>query len=129
MLLGLLTLVVLGGSSGCATLAGRWSGDNLKPEMARDQFALLRPAGEPGRFVSAELRLQPDGTYTAEVNYSGKIERHMGTWKYDNKDFINFTDKEGNTYGYGLRKVDEQTIQLIKGLKGTDVTLTLKKEP
>lgn len=129
MLGGLLALTVLAGSSGCASLAGRWTGDSLKPEMARDQFKLLRPAEQPGKFVSADLRLQQDGTYTAEVNYDGKIERFMGTWKYDDKGFLNFVDKQGNSYGYAVRKVDDETIQLIKGVKGTDVTLTLKKQP
>jgi hypothetical protein len=129
MFSGLLALTVLAGSSGCATLAGRWTGDSLKPEMARDQFKLLRPAEQSGKFVSADLRLQPDGSYTAEVNYDGKVERFMGSWKYDDKGFVTFVDKQGNSYGYAVRKVDDQTIQLIKSVKGTDVTLTLKKQP
>ena len=129
VLIGLLALVALGGSSGCASLAGRWTGDTLKPEMARDQFKLLRPAEQPGKFVSADLRLQNDGTYTADVNYDGKVAHFMGSWKYDDKGFLNLNDKQGNSYGYAVRKVDDQTIQLIKGIKGTDVTLTLKKQP
>lgn len=126
---GIMALMVLAGSTGCVSLAGRWTGDTLKPEMAREQFKLLRPAEEPGKFVSADLRLQPDGSFTAEVNYDGKLEQHMGTWKYDDKGFLNLNDKKGNSYGYAAKKVDDQTLQLIKAIKGTDVTLTLKKQP
>lgn len=129
LLPGLLALVVLSGSSGCASLAGRWTGDALKPEMARDQFKLLVPADKPGKFVSVDLRLQKDGTCTADVNYDGKIEPFAGTWKDDGKGFLNFTDKKGNAYGYGVRKVDDNTIEIVKSIKGTDVTLTLKKQP
>ena len=129
MLGGVLGLVVLVGSSGCVNLTGRWTGDSLKPEMARDQFKLLRPAEQPGKFVSADLRLQQDGTYTAELNYDGKVERYMGTWKYDDKGFLNLNDTHGNSYGYAVRKVDDQTLELIKAIKGSDVTLKLKKQP
>lgn len=122
-------LGLLASASGCASMAGHWTGDKLKPEMARDQFPLLRPAEKPGKFVSADLRMQQDGTCTAEVVYDGKIERFMGTWKYDDKGFLNFNDKQGNSYGYAVRRVDDQTVELIKGIKGTDVTLTLKKQP
>jgi hypothetical protein len=126
---GLLALAVLGGSSGCATLAGRWTGDSLKPEMARDQFKLLVPAEKAGKFVSVDLRLQSDGTCTADVNYDGKSEPFVGTWKDDGKGFVNFVDKKGNTYGYAVRRVDDQTIEIVRSVKGTDVTLTLKKQP
>lgn len=129
ILLGLSAVAVLGGSVGCASYAGRWNGETLQPEMARDQFKFLRPAEQPGKFVRVDLRLQTDGTYTAEVNYDGKIEQEMGSWKYDPKGFMTFSDKKGNTYGYALRKVDDRTIHLVKGIKGTDVTLTLKKQP
>jgi hypothetical protein len=129
VLFGLLALVALAGSSGCASFVGRWTGGSLAPEMARDQFKFLRPADQPGKFVSADVRLQQDGSYTAEVNYDGKIEQRVGTWKYDDKGFLVLNDKEGNSYAYALHKVDDQTIQLVKGIKGTDVTLTLKKQP
>lgn len=126
---GLLGLALLAGTSGCATLAGHWTGDSLKPEMARDQFKLLRPDAQPGKFVSADIRLQQDGTYMADVNYDGRLEHNMGTWKYDSKGFLNLVDKQGNSYGYGVRKVDDQTIQVVKSIKGSDVSLTLKKQP
>ena len=117
------------GLSGCASLAGRWSGNELRPEMARDQFKLLRPTEQSGKLVSADLRLQQDGSYTAELNYDGNIEQSLGTWKYDDKGYLSFVDKQGRGYGYALRRLDDQTIQMVKSIKGTDATLTLTKQP
>ena len=69
-------------TAGC-DLVGRWTGSSVNPEMARDQFKLLRPESQPGKFVSADFRFQQDGTFTAEINYDGKLESHQGTFKYD----------------------------------------------
>ena len=126
---GFLCLGAVVGLSGCASLAGRWSGNELRPEMARDQFKLLRPAERPGKLVSADIRLQQDGSYTAELNYDGMVEQSLGTWKTDDKGYLTFVDKQGSSYGYAIRRVDDQTIQMVKGIKGTDATLTLKKQP
>ena len=124
-----LCLGVLVSSAGCVSYAGRWSGNELRPEMARDQFKLLRPTDQSGRLVSADLRLQQDGSYTAELNYDGNIEQSLGTWKYDDKGYLSFVDKQGRGYGYAIRRLDDQTIQMVKSIKGTDATLTLKKQP
>jgi hypothetical protein len=119
-------IVVVAG--GC-DLTGRWTGSSLSPEMARDQFKLLRAADKPGKFVSADFRFQQDGSYTADVVYDGKLESHQGTYKYDaNKSMLTILDKEGNSYAFIAKKVDDQTLQLVTGIKGTDVTLTLKKQ-
>jgi len=126
---GLLCLGAVVGLSGCATLAGRWTGNELRPEMARDQFKLLRPTDQSGKLVSADLRLQRDGSYTAELNYDGKVEQSLGTWKCDAKGYLPFVDKRGRSYGYAVRRPNDQTIELVKGIKGTDATLTLKKQP
>ena len=126
---GLLCLGAVVGLSGCVSLAGRWAGNELKPEMARDQFKLLRPTDQSGKLVSADLRLQRDGSYTAELNYDGKVEQSLGTWKYDEKSYLTFVDKQGRSYGYAVRRPNDQTIEMVKGIKGTDATLTLKKQP
>jgi len=97
--------------------------------MARDQFKLLRPTEQPGKLVSVDLRLQQDGSYTAELNYDGNIEQSLGTWKYDDKGYLSFVDKQGRGYGYAIRRLDDQTIQMVKSIKGTDATLTLTKQP
>ena len=124
-----LCLGVLVSSAGCVSYAGRWSGSELRPEMARDQFKLLRPADQSGKLVSVDLRLQQDGSYTAELNYDGRVEQSLGTWKCDDKGYLTFVDKQGSSYGYAIRRVDDQTIQMVKGIKGTDATLTLRKQP
>ena len=126
---GLLCLGAVVGLSGCVSLTGRWSGSELRPEMARDQFKLLRPTDQSGKLVSVDLRLQQDGSYTAELNYDGNIEQSLGTWKYDDKGYLSFVDKQGRSYGYAVRRPNDQTIELVKGIKGTDATLTLKKQP
>ena len=59
---GFLCLGAVVSSVGCVSYAGRWSGNELKPEMARDQFKLLRPAHQAGKLVSVDLRLQQDGS-------------------------------------------------------------------
>lgn len=124
-----LCLGALVSSAGCVSYAGRWSGNELRPEMARDQFNLLRPVGQSGKLVSADLRLQQDGSYTAELNYDGMVEQSLGTWKCDDKGYLSFVDKQGRGYGYAIQRLDDQTIQLVKSIKGTDATLTLKKQP
>lgn len=125
-----LTFLALGSLilvAGCG-IEGRWAGSSLNPEMARDQFRLLRPESTPGKFVSADMRFQQDGTCTADVVYDGKLESQQGTYQYDaNKSLLTITDKQGNSYAYAAKKVDDQTLQIVKGVKGTDVTLTLKK--
>ena len=126
---GFLCLGAVVSMGGCAGLAGRWSGSDLRPEMARDQFKLLRPADQPGKLVSADLRLQPDGSYTAELNYDGRVEQSLGTWKFDVDGYLTFVDKQGRSYGYAVRRPDDRTIQMVKGIKGTDATLTLTKRP
>ena len=120
------SIVIL--TAGC-DLVGRWTGSSVNPEMARDQYKLLRAEDKPGKFVSADFRFQQDGSYTAEIVYDGKLESHQGTYKYDaNKSMLTVLDKEGNSYAFIAKKVDDQTLQLVTGIKGTDVTLTLKKQ-
>lgn len=126
---GLLCLGTLVGLSGCISLAGHWTGNEVRPEMARDQYKLLRPTDQSGRLVSADLRLQPDSSYTAELNYDGRVEQSLGTWKCDDKGYLTFVDKQGRSYGYAVRRPNDQTIEMVKSIKGTDATLTLKKQP
>jgi hypothetical protein len=105
-------------------------GSSLTPEMARDEFRLIRPQNEPGRFVSADFHIQKDGTFTAEINYNGKVKPCQGTYKYNaDKHTVTFTDTAGNNYLYHVKKPNADTLELVTSIKGTDVTLTLKKEP
>lgn len=116
-------------SSGCVNLTGHWIGSDLKPEMARDQFQFLRTGEQSDNFVNTDLRLQQDGSYTAVTNYGGTLHNNTGTWKYDDKGYVTFTDSQGHSFAYAARKVDDNTLQIVRGIKGTDVTLTLKKVP
>lgn len=126
---GLLCLGAVVSLSGCVTLAGHWLGDRLEPEMARDQFKLLRPTEQSGRLVSAELRLQEDGSYTAELNYDGRVEQSLGSWKFDDSRYLTFVDKSGRSYGYTVRRPNDRTLEMVKDIKGTDAVLTLEKQP
>ena len=127
---GFLSLGAAVTSFGCASLAGRWSGSELRPEMARDQFMLLRVAEQPAQLVSADLRLQQDGSYTAELSYDGMVEQSLGTWRTDEQGYLALVDQRGNTYGYALRRPGDETIQMVvKDIRSTDVSLTLKKQP
>lgn len=120
---------VAAGVSGCATLAGHWSGNQLQPEMSRDQYKLLRPTDQAGRLVSADLRLQRDGSYSADLNYDGNVEQSLGEWNCENAAYVTFVDKQGRSYGYSVRRPNDQTLELVKSIKGTDAVLTLKKQP
>ena len=125
---GMLSIGAIVSLTGCSSLVGRWTGDELNPEMARDQFKLLRPEGESRKLVSADLRLQQDGSYTAELMYDGYVEHSLGTWKMERPDYLSFVDNEGKSYGYSVRRSDDNSIALAKSIKGTDATLRLTKK-
>jgi hypothetical protein len=120
-------LTVLLGTSGCATIAGRWSGSDLMPAMARDQFDLFRPNGNTANFVSAELRLQNDGTYTADIIYGEELVRSAGTWKLEGRK-LTMTDNSGRAQVFVARKTDKTTMTITTGIKGTEVVLMVKKQ-
>jgi hypothetical protein len=120
---------LIAASTGCVNLTGHWIGSDLKPEMARDQFQFLRGGEQTDNFVNTDLRLQQDGSYTAVTNYGGTLHNNTGTWKYDDKGYVTFSDSQGHSYVYAAKKIDDNTLLIIRGIKGTDVTLTLKKAP
>ena len=124
--LGFLGLLVVA-CPGCATLNGRWSGGDVTPAMARDQFDLFRPQANKASFVSAEIRLQQDGTFTAEIKYGNDLVRATGTWKLDGEK-LSLTDQAGRAQIFLTKRIDENTLQIITALKGTDVVLTVKKQ-
>jgi hypothetical protein len=124
--LGILGLLVVT-FPGCATLTGRWSGDDLAPAIARDQFDLCRPQANKASFVSAELRLQQDGTFTADIKYGSDLVRATGTWKLDGEK-LSLTDATGRAQIFLVKRVDDNTLRIITGIKGTDVVLTMKKQ-
>jgi hypothetical protein len=95
--------------------------------MARDQFDLLRPAGNTDKFVHADARLHSDGTFTAELNYGGNLIPQSGKWELKGER-LTLTDLRGNSQVFLARSPDAKTLLVTVGIKGSDVTLTLKKQ-
>lgn len=124
-----LTALLIGTSfsaTGCA-INGRWVGGDLNPEMARDQFDLMRPDGNMDEFVQADIRFQNDGTYMADLRYGDVLKRSTGTWKHQG-DKLTLVEEDGDPQVFLVKQPDGATLNLIVGVKGTDVTLTLKKQ-
>ena len=124
-LLGSLVATALA-TAGCG-IQGRWVGDKLKPEMARDQFNLMRPEGNFDNFVQADIRFQDDGTYMADLRYGSVLKRSTGKWEL-NEDKLTLVEENGTPQVFLVKQPDAATLNLIVGIKGSDVTLTLKKQ-
>ena len=78
------SLLTVGGLSGCATLVGNWESTSLSPEMARDQFRLVRSDNATGEFLQAKVTFGEDGWYVAETYYSRRKQppqRNLGVRK------------------------------------------------
>jgi len=95
--------------------------------MARDQYDLFRPADSKDNFVSADFRLQQDGTFIADLNYGGNLTQSTGTWKLEGAK-LTLTDRTGKALVFLVRQPDSNTLEIVRGIKGSDVTLTLKKQ-
>jgi len=122
-----LLIMVAFASGGCATLNGRWAGGELDPAMARDQFDFFRPAGNKDNFVSADIRLQDDGTFMADIKYGASLIQNAGSWKLDG-DKLSMTDQSGRAQIFVVKRIDDNTLNIITGIKGSDVVLVVKKQ-
>jgi hypothetical protein len=126
VLFGLSTMLIV--LCGCAGITGKWTGSSMEPEMARDQFRLLRPDDHEGQLVKATISLKKDSTYLAEVFYEGGADVTTGTWKLtDNK--LTLLDNKYGSHTYtvelgGNRKV----LRIIRPIKGTDVALVMTRD-
>ncbi|UCF33341.1 MAG: lipocalin family protein [Phycisphaerales bacterium] len=125
-LCGLSTMLIV--PCGCAGITGKWTASSMEPEMARDQFRLLRPDDHEGQLVKATISLKKDSTYLAEVFYEGGADVTTGTWKLtDNK--LTLLDNKYGSHTYtvelsGNRKV----LRIIRPIKGTDVALVMTRD-
>lgn len=119
--LALLILMMLA-PSGCPTMTGRWFVSDLSPAMARDQFDLFRPACERGNLVSADIRLQKDGTFLADMKNGSELVQVAGTWALDGQE-LTLTDQKGRAQVFFAKSTNDQTLHLITGMKGTDMVL------
>ena len=113
---------------GCADLSGKWTSVALDPEMARDQFLLLRPRGYRGDFLRAVINLRTDETYTAEVYYAGDLSFSSGGWSVLG-DRLRLMDSEYGAHAYRIQVArDGGTLEIIQPIKGTDVRLIMRRE-
>lgn len=123
-----LTAGLLISLSGCASLPGHWSGNEVNPESARSRFRLLTPGEESGKLIRADVQLQQNGDYTAELIYDEGVERSSGKWALESPSYLTFVDENQKSYGYAVRHLDEQTIRLARRYQGIDTSLTLNRQ-
>ncbi len=112
---------------GCATLVGNWESTSLSPEMARDQFRLIRSDNAAGEFIRARVTFDKDDRYVAEVYHQGGNTLTRGTWEYSN-DRLTLNDDEFGEHTYVADLAgDGKTLRIVQEIKGTDVVLTMTR--
>ena len=122
-----LSMVPVLALSGCATLAGHWESTSISPEMARDQFQLIRSTNATGEFIQAKVTLNKDGRYVAEVSHAGGNSLTRGAWEYSIGRLMLNDDKFGeHSYAADLAG-NGKTLQIVQTIKGTDVVLTMTR--
>jgi hypothetical protein len=114
--------------SGCS-LPGRWESVSFKPDVAKNKFRLLGPAGEGLEFRKTILTLNKDKSYSAETYYGTYVELSDGKWeRQDGK--LTLIDKLGNPYKYNYKIYDGgNSLRLTRQLEGTDMILELHRTP
>lgn len=113
---------------GCADLTGTWVSQGLDPQMARDQFRLLRAGGHQGDFLRAKLDLREDKTYVAEVYYATDMSFSNGGWQLVG-DRLRLIDNKFGTQTVQVKVSRDGTrMDIIQPIKGTDVRLLMRKE-
>ena len=120
------SLLTVGGLSGCATLVGNWESTSLDPEMARDQFRLIRSDNATGDFLQAKVTFDKDGRYVAETYYQGGNSLSRGTWEYANGR-LTLNDDELGAHSYAADFGPGGTFEIVQPIKGTDVVLTMTR--
>ncbi len=122
-----LSMVAVLAASGCATLVGNWESTSVSPEMARDQFQLIRSTNATGEFIQAKVSFNKDGRYLAEVFHAGGNSLTRGNWDYSNGRLT----LEDNKFGEHSFEADlagnGKTLQIVQPIKGTDVVLTMTR--
>ena len=122
-----LSMVAVLAVSGCATLVGNWESTSVSPEMARDQFRLIRSTNATGEFIQAKVTFNKDGRYVAEVFHAGGNSLTRGAWKYLDGQ-LTLNDNEFGEHSYVADLVGNgKTLQIVQPIKGTDVVLTMTR--
>ena len=112
---------------GCAGITGKWISSSMDPEMARDQFRLLRPDDHKGQLIKATISLKKDSTYLAEVYYDGGADATTGTWKLTDNKLTLLDNKYGShTFAVELSR-NGKVLRIIRPIKGTDVVLVMTR--
>ena len=113
--------------SGCATLVGHWESTSVVPEMARDQFQLIRSNNATGEFMQAKMAFTEDGRYVAEAFHAGGNSLNRGSWKYLDGQ-LTLSDNEFGEHVYAVDLAGNgKTLQIVQPIKGTDVVLTMTR--
>ena len=122
-----LSMVSVLALSGCATLVGNWESTSVSPEMARDQFQLIRSTNATGEFMQAKVTFNKDGRYVAEVFHEGGNSLTRGDWEYLNGR-LTLNDNEFGEHSYAADLAGNgKTLQIVQPIKGTDVVLTMTR--
>lgn len=121
-----LSILLLGMVSGCATMVGTWESTSLYPEMARDQFRLIRSDNATGDFLQAKVSFDKDGKYVAETYHRGGNSLSRGTWEYVNGR-LTLNDDELGAHSYAADFGPGGTFRIVQPIKGTDVVLTMTR--
>ncbi len=112
---------------GCVGITGKWISSSMEPEMARDQFRLLRPDDHEGQLIKATISLKKDSTYLAEVYYDGGADITTGTWQLTDNKLMLLDNKYGShTFAVELSK-NGKVLRIIRPIKGTDVVLVMTR--
>ncbi len=122
-----LSMVAVLAVSGCATLVGDWESTSVSPEMARDQFQLIRSNNATEEFIQAKVTFNEDGKYVAEVFHAGGNSLTRGDWEYlDGRLTLNDSKFGEHSYVADLAG-NGKTLQIVQPIKGTDVVLTMTR--
>lgn len=121
-----LSVIAISLFAGCS-VQGDWVYAGLEPEMAREDINLLGTSVYGNELTGADIRLDEDKTYTADIKYGEMAKIRSGTWKTDS-DLITFIDNTGESYTYHYRLKDNK-LHLKKLIEGTEVVLTLERKP
>ena len=115
--------------SGCG-LKGHWQSREIDPTVARDEYRPFGTVSPGGPFSRADVYLNEDQSYTADVYYGNEAVRSNGTWqKKDFKNEITFLPTTGSAYTYKYELKDfDSTLVLTREVQGTDVKWILKRQ-